>query len=138
MEQAIAPYITEELLPDYKERRNSSYLRSDIKALTGQIGVLPEVQIPNILNALEAMGALYVMEGSIMGGSIIINILKKNGIVDGISFFSGYRESTGQKWTVFIAVLNAIAKSEKEETVIIYTANQTFAHFENLFNTVTI
>ncbi len=33
VEKAIKPYITTGLLPDYAERRNSSYLKRDIEAL---------------------------------------------------------------------------------------------------------
>ncbi|QNL48603.1 biliverdin-producing heme oxygenase [Olivibacter sp. SDN3] len=138
VEKAITPFITDELLPDHKERRDSSYLKRDIEALVGRVDALPEVRIPSMSDVLEAMGALYVMEGSIMGGSIIVKMLEKNGIVDGISFFSGYGETTGQKWAVFTAVLNNIAKSEEDETKVIDTANQTFSCFENLFDTVTI
>jgi heme oxygenase len=136
IEKAIAPYITLELLPDYKERRNSSYLKRDIEALKGTVEGIPAVQIPQIQNQLQALGALYVMEGSIMGGSIIVKMLEKGGITNGISFFSGYGEETGQKWSAFIAVMNQQAITPEQQQVAIQAANETFARFGNVFDEV--
>ena len=138
VEQAIAPFITPELLPDYKERRNASYLKQDIQELVSEIGSLPEVRVPNITNKQQAMGALYVMEGSIMGGSIIVKMLEKGGISKGISFFSGYGESTGQKWGVFTAALNEVAKTAEEEELAIEAANETFTRFGEVFNAINV
>lgn len=137
LEQAIAPYITVELLPDYKDRRNSSYLKNDIEALGSSINELPATTVPEISNAIQALAALYVMEGSIMGGSIIVKMLEKGGVTKGVSFFSGYAEATGQMWGTFIGVLNKAATNEAEETIAIKAANDTFAHFSEVFKTPT-
>lgn len=133
VEKAIKPFITKEILPDYEDRRNSSYLRKDIEALQASITDLPEAQAPAISNVQEALGALYVLEGSIMGGSIIVKMLEKSGITQGISFFSGYGAATGQKWTLFIDVLNKNASSEEEEELAISAAGNTFAQFGKVF-----
>lgn len=136
-EQAIAPYITAQLLPDYKERRNSSYLKNDIEALNGNVEAIPAITLPVIENQLQALGALYVMEGSIMGGSIIIKMLEKGGITEGVSFFSGYGETTGQKWGVFTQVMNQAATSPEQEEIAIQAANEAFTCFGDVFNEVT-
>ena len=133
VEQVIAPYITSELLPDYAERRNSSYLKNDIEKLGANVDDVAKVQVPKINNSLEALGALYVMEGSIMGGRIIVQMLEKGGITNGISFFSGYGASTGDKWGVFTGVMDAEAKTEGDEQLAIDAANQTFAYFGKVF-----
>ncbi|MFC6102429.1 biliverdin-producing heme oxygenase [Olivibacter domesticus] len=133
VEKAIKPYITKEVLPDYGDRRNSSYLRNDIEALKGTIDDSPEAHAPAIGNIQEALGALYVLEGSIMGGSIIVKMLEKLGITKGISFFSGYGEGTGQKWALFIEVLNKNASSEGEEALAINAAGNTFEQFGKVF-----
>lgn len=138
VEQAIAPYLTTDLLPDYAERRNSAYLKRDIEALGGDVVVLPEAQAPEIGNSIEALGALYVMEGSIMGGPIIVKMLAKEGITKGISFFSGYGEATGQMWAKFTDVLNAGASNEQEERQAIDTANDTFKKFGDVFASVEV
>lgn len=133
VEQAIAPFITEELLPDYKERRNSAYLKNDIEELGADVTALPATTVPEITNILQALGALYVMEGSIMGGSIIVKMLEKAGVTKGVSFFSGYGAATGQMWGTFVGVMNGQAANESDEAVAIQTANDTFSHFSSVF-----
>lgn len=134
LESAIAPFITVERLPDYKDRRNSGYLKRDIEALGSGIDTLPETTIPTIENHLQAFGALYVMEGSIMGGRIIIKLLENIGIRLGISFFSGYGENTEKMWELFGEALNAQITCDEHAQVMIQTANDTFAHFSLVFD----
>ncbi|MBE9598159.1 biliverdin-producing heme oxygenase [Pedobacter sp. MC2016-24] len=138
VEQAIAPYITAELLPDHAERRNSQYLKQDIQELGGDVNDLPAAQAPEINNTLQALGALYVMEGSIMGGPIIVKMLEKFGITKGVSFFSGYGEATGQMWAKFVAILNTQAHSLEEEALAIEAANATFSNFGEVFGEVSV
>ncbi|MEJ2884528.1 biliverdin-producing heme oxygenase [Pedobacter sp. GR22-6] len=133
VEQAIAPYITTELLPDHAERRNSSYLKKDIEELGADTSDLPEAIAPEISNTLQALGAMYVMEGSIMGGPIIVQMLAKYGVDKGVSFFSGYGEATGQMWGKFVAVMNATAQNEADEAIAIAAANETFSRFGDVF-----
>ncbi len=133
VESAIAPYISEGLLPDHAERRNSTYLRQDIEALGGSADQLPSVDAPAISNPLEALSALYVLEGSIMGGPYIVQMLQKHGMTTGFSFFSGYGEDTGRMWGAFTAVLNAQACSPEDESVAIRKANETFTRFGEVF-----
>jgi heme oxygenase len=132
LEKAIAPFITADLLPDYAQRRNSSFIKNDIEALGGNIQNLPETSVPEINNAVQALGALYVMEGSIMGGSIIVQMLAKGGINEGVSFFSGYGPATGQMWGAFTTVLIACVGTD-EESIAVQTANDTFNNFSAVF-----
>lgn len=133
VEKAIAPFITPELLPDYKDRRNSAYLKKDIEELGFLVEELPAATAPEISNTLQALGALYVMEGSIMGGSIIVQMLAKGGITQGVSFFSGYGAATGEMWGKFIAVLNRQATTGEDEAAAIWAANETFSRFGDVF-----
>ena len=136
VERVINPFIREEVLPDYKERRNAAYLKNDIEALGGNTDNLPATSVPDIHSTLQALGALYVMEGSIMGGSIIVQMLEKAGITKGVSFFSGYGPATGQKWGFFIAILDQQADTEQDEALVINAANETFTRFAELFEHV--
>lgn len=133
LEKAIAPYITPQLLPDHANRRNSEYLKRDIEELGSSVNELPLVTLPEIKNTLQALGALYVMEGSIMGGPYIVKMLAKLGVEKGISFFSGYGPETGNMWSSFIAVLNAQATNETAENIAINAANATFSRFSEVF-----
>ncbi|UYQ95100.1 biliverdin-producing heme oxygenase [Chitinophaga horti] len=138
LETAIEPYITADLLPDYKDRRHAAYIKNDMEALGFDTNELPHTTVPEITNAAQAMGALYVMEGSIMGGSIIVQMLAKGGITEGVSFFSGYGEATGQMWGTFIGVLNSVAPDAAAEAQAIQAANDTFSHFADVFDEATV
>jgi len=133
VEQAIAPYITAQLLPDHAERRNSAYLKKDIEELGFDVNELPAATAPDVKNTLQALGALYVMEGSIMGGPIIVKMLEKGGITKGVSFFSGYGEATGIMWGKFVAVMNEQAKTEEDEAIAVKSADDTFSNFGKVF-----
>jgi len=133
IEQVITPYVTKDVLPDHADRRNSKYLKLDIEALASQVKLLPEITVPKIETLAQAMGAMYVLEGSIMCGPIIVNILKKYGITKGFSFFSGYGENTGKMWKNFISVLNTHVVSPIDQQVAIEAANQTFNNFQQVF-----
>ncbi|WP_293787845.1 biliverdin-producing heme oxygenase [uncultured Pedobacter sp.] len=133
IEQTIKPYITGSVLPDYEQRRNSAYIKADILELGSDISEIPYTTVPKIENTVQALGALYVLEGSIMGGSIIVKMLEKVGVNKGVSFFSGYGEATGKMWGNFITVLNEQAKTEQEEEQAIKAANGTFEHFAHVF-----
>lgn len=133
LENVIVPFVTTDVLSDYTDRRNSSYLKKDIQELGFDVNVDLQAAVPSINNSLEAMAALYVMEGSIMGGSIIVQILAKHGIEKGVSFFSGYGPATGTMWAGFTNALNAQANSEQEQNTAINIANETFSRFGDVF-----
>lgn len=138
VEKAIKPFITADVLPDYAERRNSVYLKADIEELGSSVDELPEAVAPQITNTVEALGALYVMEGSIMGGPIIVQMLAKYGVDKGVSFFSGYGESTGQMWGKFVGVMNAQAETEEQQAQAIRVADETFSRFGDVFGEVSV
>lgn len=133
VEQAIEPYVTPALMPHYTERRNSLYIKHDIEALGEHTDDKLHAIAPSINSHIEALGALYVLEGSIMGGPYIVQMLKKYGMKNGFSFFSGYGENTEKMWNSFIEVLNNIAHTEVEKTILIRTAEQTFKNFGLVF-----
>ncbi|KGE12355.1 biliverdin-producing heme oxygenase [Sphingobacterium deserti] len=138
VERAIAPFITSNVLPDYHERRNSSHIKEDILELGSDINELPAASAPSVSNTLEALSALYVLEGSIMGGPYIVQMLNKYGINLGTSFFSGYGQETGTMWASFTAVLNKYAESPTDHERAIEIANETFSKFGDVFAASTV
>ncbi|MFD2556489.1 biliverdin-producing heme oxygenase [Sphingobacterium tabacisoli] len=133
IERAIAPFINTDTLPDIADRRNSSYLKKDIEELGSDIQTLPLAIPPTITNIPQAFGALYVLEGSIMGGPYIVQMLQKYGMDKGFHFFSGYGADSGKMWTAFTEVLNQVPKTEEEEDSMVSTANETFEKFGQVF-----
>ena len=136
VENNIAPFVTTDVLPDIHERRNSSYIQKDIEALGGNIDNLPDANAPIVTNVLEALSALYVLEGSIMGGPYIVQMLHKYGIERGTSFFEGYGADSAAMWTGFTAVLNKYGETPADHARAIDVANQTFFNFGDVFTEI--
>lgn len=133
VESLVSQHINTDILPDYAVRRNSGRLKEDIAELGFQISPLTEKPMPEITSLPAAIGAMYVMEGSIMGGPIIVEMLKKYGIKRGFSFFSGYGAETGKMWATFMTFMNNNTVTETEQQIAINVASQTFARFQYYF-----
>ncbi|VTP91700.1 biliverdin-producing heme oxygenase [Sphingobacterium daejeonense] len=138
VEKEATPYITPDVLPDYNERRNASHILSDIGQLGGTIGSLPAAVPPIITNSLQAMSALYVLEGSTVGGPYIVQMLKKGGIEKGFSFFSGYGESAQLKWETFLYHLDRFGEGKMDKMSAFETALSTFRNFGQVFDVPTL
>ena len=85
----------------------------------------------------EFMGALYVVEGSTLGGVQIARALaplvaRKGG--GGRSFFLGYGDRHGAMWRAFLERLQDCAGSEEKEAAIVLGATRTFLDFEIWMN----
>lgn len=134
IEEAIAPYLSDDILEGYSSRRTSKHITTDILALNAAPSSrTPKAQAPVIDNTLQAIGALYVLEGSIMGGPYIIQMLRKKGIEQGFTFFSGYGPDTAERWHRFIDTMNALPKTPSEEELVIESALATFRNFNDMF-----
>lgn len=136
LEESIAQNIDPNLLPDNAERRKIEFIANDIEALGGEAPAKADGNdLPRIQSHLEALGALYVIEGSTLGGKIISKMMQQQlGLSGaGLSFFSGYGDSTEQMWNTFKDVLNAQAENPEQEAAVIAAANQTFLKFGDWF-----
>lgn len=137
VEQQMKNFITEDVLSDITERRNSSYILADITELGGDITNLPEAVVPEMNNTLEALSAMYVLEGSIMGGPYIVKMLEKRGMNRAFSFFQGYGENSGRMFGIFAEVLNSYGKDSSQHERAIEVANETFENFGTIFQVMT-
>ncbi|MDQ7948655.1 MAG: biliverdin-producing heme oxygenase [Pedobacter sp.] len=133
LEKAIAPFIDDTILAGFDQRRKAERLSTDISALGEATTLLPTVQMPQINTLAQALGAMYVMEGSVMGGPIIIGLLQKAGIQKGFSFFGGYGDKTHAMWATFIQLLNEKFTTPDQQKLAIQTANETFENFALTF-----
>ncbi|MFD2874361.1 biliverdin-producing heme oxygenase [Mucilaginibacter ximonensis] len=134
LELHIERYINASNLADYEDRRKTSAIADDITALGAIIPALAaDDKLPVIDNYLKAFGALYVIEGSTLGGKIISKMIQQHLHVEdgrGLSFFNSYGKHTEQMWAGFKEILNDVAMSPEDEEIITRAANQTFAKFE--------
>lgn len=138
LEQLISRHIDISKVPDFKERRKASALLHDLEALgfENNLDTASGTELPDIYDHYTALGALYVFEGSTLGGSHIVNMIRKRSeMPDNVfSYFTGYgQEKTMQLWQKFVGYLNnPVNEDHKEE--IIRAANQTFECLGNVLN----
>ena len=134
LEKKIDTAINKTALPDYDERRKTVSIANDLKKLGAGVPLTAaNGQLPEIKSHLQAMGAMYVIEGSTLGGKIISKMIGQKLAVgeDVLSFFNGYDDNTDHMWTSFKQALNRQAQNHTEADVVIKAANETFLQFKN-------
>ena len=141
VETRIHALVDKTLLPDIEERRQSAALEDDLKIIGNTAPLVLSHEIPNLQTVPQALGAMYVLEGSTLGGQHISKMLAKQlnrTAENGISFFSGYGAATMGKWGIFTAMMNEYAAQHPLlMNEIVAAADETFekfgvwvAHFE--------
>ena len=130
-EQYVYPALSNHFL-NINDRKKAQFIEEDVKALCIAIDkgtLLEEAFFSNTYpDVYMAAGALYVLEGSTLGGQIIVKHLQKAmpaGFVNA-AYFSGYQQKTGSKWKEFLQQLTALPQSTQEEHQIIAGAITTF------------
>lgn len=128
------------ILPDLTRRWKSADLAADLRAL----GRLPAhehrtPELPATGTIPQALGALYVLEGSTLGGRILTRLLqeKLGGQVEGKTrFLASYGAETGAMWRSLGDVLRETLRTQREQDEAIRAAQSTFTCFENWLRTV--
>ncbi len=119
------------------DRARAPMLEADLMTLgldADEIAQLPRCDhIFRPTDEASFMGALYVVEGSTLGGIQIARALA--GLFggsegEGRRFFLGYGERHGVMWRGFLEGLDAFAGDEAREALAIQGAVKTFADFE--------
>lgn len=130
--------VIHEFLPDYSTRRKASLLLLDLQRIESQLDELPICrELPEVINANQAFGCLYVMEGSTLGGKYIARVLSNTlGLttITGAAFFNGYGDQTGRRWQIFQQALVAFSEQQGDPEAIIESANQAFEKFGQWLN----
>ena len=81
--------------------------------------------MPPLRTHAQLLGALYVMEGSTLGGQVIARQLDKAGIA-GRTFFAGRAERTGPLWKQFSQLLAEDAAGTTAPDAVVASAVHTF------------
>ena len=92
--------------------------------------------LPEITTRLHAIGALYVIEGSTLGGKFISQMLRQqlnSPSGDIFSFFDGYREQTVNMWEKFKTHIDQLGLTPAEIKVVVEKANEVFSRMELWF-----
>jgi heme oxygenase len=115
---------------DYFSRRKLSWLIHDLEelGLSWSHSGLRCAVLPDLATPAQALGCLYVLEGSTLGGQIITRHLHNapKGPYP-THFFSGYGDETGRKWKEFGSFLTQFAEANPaDDDSIVQAATTTF------------
>jgi heme oxygenase len=114
---SLSPEIAAQL--DLPHREKTAALQKDVGELNTAI---PENDTPEITfakNDAELLGAMYVLEGATLGGSVIIKRLKNDPKFAGLGlhYYQVYGDLLIPMWKKFCDVLNSQAESEYAHAV---------------------
>lgn len=132
IENDLHNLISNDVVKDISKRKHNSRLLQDIQSIDKHFNKTPNTRHLQIDNLSYALGVMYVIEGSTMGGQIISKMLEKNLPIndkDVTSYFNSYGDNSLEMWGNFkTQVLNAKSKVNSEE--MINGAKATFTALE--------
>ncbi len=131
----IHQVLTSQDLPDIAQRRSTDLIQLDLRNLNYPDNHIPiSTELPGIQSTADAFGALYVVEGSTLGGKVIRKMLLQQNAVplteSCLNFFDAYGPETVSRWRSFQQALNRQPDTEP----IVSTAQQTFTLFNTWIN----
>lgn len=107
-EAAVAAALPPDLANWMRRRSRRRLLRDDMRVLGLEpvADTAPAVALPS---AAAALGALYVIEGSALGGQLIAAEVARQpwGARGGAAFFTGWGAATGRMWREFRLLVDA-------------------------------
>jgi|APAra7269096979_1048534.scaffolds.fasta_scaffold00026_125 heme oxygenase len=136
LEQHIAAHMDISFPGGFERRRKASLLLDDIAAISGAPAITPPccTDIPEITDNAQALGAMYVLEGSTLGGQVICQILMRNmsapELPKALSFFNGYGADTQSYWDTFVHYLQGYHGNETQQQRMLEAAAATFERFK--------
>jgi heme oxygenase len=107
---------------EIETRQRAHLILNDLQLSASQLASCPD--IPPLGTWPQLLGAMYVVEGSTLGGQVIARQLAKSNIPLR-SYFSGYAERTGPLWKAFCQLLDREATPENEADIV-QSASLTF------------
>jgi len=107
------------------ERQRAHLILQDLHAAPGQLPLCSA--LPPLATVPQLLGAMYVLEGSTLGGQVLARQLAKAGSQQ-VRYFTGYGALTGPRWKAFCQLLGEAAPDAATEDEIVQSAIQTFQH----------
>ena len=127
-------------VPDLDRRWKASLLECDLRALGLPEAALRELpicrRVPLLGNVSRALGCLYVLEGSTLGGQIIQRMLRARlpgELQSASAFLNCYGPETGSMWRELGHRLTANAASVVDEDDMVAAATETFGTLKDWF-----
>jgi len=122
------------LIPGLADRSRFEAARRDLADLGRPVPEVAPLAIPEG----EALGWLYVSEGSTLGAAFLLKAVEAIGLNEenGARHLAASPEGRGKHWRNFKEALNAVPLSPAEDVAVIAGANAAFAHVQTLVNEV--
>ena len=114
-----------------EQRYRAHLILQDLPAGSAALPLCPA--LPPLHTWPQLLGAMYVLEGSTLGGQVIARQLAKAAIPARV-YFSGYAERTGPMWKSFCLLLEQAVTPENEDEVVA-SAGRTFQCLDAWINT---
>lgn len=134
-EQHVYP-VLKDIVSDIEERKKSALITLDLQKLgiTNEPELLSKDDLLSLTQNIDtAMGCLYVLEGSTLGGNIIFKNVQQTLHIDsdtGAAYFSVYGANVGKMWKSFLDMFTSYAVTTGNEEEIINGAVRTFGEIE--------
>lgn len=133
LQKRLEPWLGQEGFDGHYRGRQAENILKDLDSMgytSSSLSICSD--LPEIDTYARALGALYVTEGSTLGGQIIINMLARQtgeNLSGSDQFFNAYGPDTKKVWENFKEKLNQpLSESEREE--LIQSAENTFSSFK--------
>lgn len=129
-EAALRPYLLDVQDLQFSKRCRSLLVASSLKSLGREPPSTENVTF-NVHSQAEALGALYVLEGSTLGGrSILRSLVGLGSSTDSLSFLDPYGHQTGEYWRSFLAILQRETEPDEAKVKTVSGALAAFAFAE--------
>ena len=135
MEWELARFDWGQFQIRFEDRRKANLLEHDLRHLGVEPTTVPCcAELPAFQNQEEAAGALYVLEGSTLGGRYISQLAAKAEIpYEATAYFRSYGERVREMWTEFAAQLNRFIVQPESIVASVDGARKTFDAFRGWF-----
>lgn len=131
-EDVVFPMVRH-IFPDIEEKQKADLLADDITKLGGNISEIPVFNRARMAgmyaDIASALGGLYVMEGSTLGGMVINNHLVKyigEAVQGKTSYFTVYGQKTATNWRSFLTEFTNAAEALPNSEKVIEASADTF------------
>lgn len=136
-EETVFPLFSG-LLDDLEQRRKKQLIEADLSYLNYDLASFEKVFKTENISIPFALGILYVVEGSTLGGRFILKNVSKVPQLSGdkgVSYFNGYGDKTGSFWKSFLNFLSEYEQQNNCGDAIIegavFAFDSIYNHFES-------
>lgn len=140
VEESLFNGLSDELKQklDLKNRIKLPSLSQDLEEANIGIGISKGApRFIDLSNDASILGAMYVLEGATLGGSVIVKRLKTNAqlIPHNLNYhyYQVYGDQLGEKWKQFLTSLNTIPEAEHQAAIT--SAIKMFEHMAEVGST---